>query len=154
MNKKIIISVVLLLIFIESIFIYRNHRDNLFYLDNEYYLSNKFILVNNLKGLEHDNYIMYTYGDFCSFSTPCEDIFKSFMDEYNISFIKMHYDNFKNTKYYKTVKYPPSVLIIKRGKLVAYLDSEKDEDIDKYQDPLEFKNWVSKYVNLKNKNQE
>ena len=131
-----------------AIFIHEYEKKSKFYLDDKYYSSNEFISVEDLNEIEHDSYIMYTYGDFCAFSTPCEDIFKSFMDQYNISFIKMHYDNFKNTKYYKSVLYPPSVLIIKKGKLIAFLNAEDDNDINKYQDSLEFKNWVDKYVYL------
>lgn len=148
MRKKIIISLILFIVLLVAIFIHEYEKKSKFYLDDKYYSSNEFISVEDLNEIEHDSYIMYTYGDFCAFSTPCEDIFKSFMDQYNISFIKMHYDNFKNTKYYKSVLYPPSVLIIKKGKLIAFLNAEDDNDINKYQDPLEFKNWVDKYVYL------
>lgn len=148
MSKKVIISLISLIVLLLVIFICVYERDSKFYLDDKYYLSNEFIPVDNLKEIGNDSYIMYTYGDFCAFSTPCEDIFKSFMDEYNISFIKMHYDGFKDTKYHKSVLYPPSVLIIKKGKLIAFLNAEDDNDINKYQDPLEFKNWVDKYIYL------
>lgn len=148
MRKKIIISLILFIVLLVAIFIHEYEKKSKFYLDDKYYSSNEFISVEDLNEIEHDSYIMYTYGDFCAFSTPCEDIFKSFMDQYNISFIKMHYDDFKDTKYHKSVLYPPSVLIIKKGKLIAFLNAEDDNDINKYQDSLEFKNWVDKYVYL------
>ena len=39
--------------------------------------------------------------------------------------------------------------IIKNGKLINYLDTEKDEDLNRYQDSLEFEKWLNKYIYLK-----
>ena len=47
------------------------------------------------------------------------------------------------------MKYAPSVLIIKDGKIVTFLDAEKNSDIEKYQDIDKFTEWVSKYIYLK-----
>ena len=58
----------------------------------------------------------------------------------------MSIDEFKKTSYYKTVKYAASVLIIRDGKIVTYLDAEKNSDIEKYQDVEKFTEWVEKYI--------
>ena len=54
--------------------------------------------------------------------------------------------NLKKTYLYKKVKYAPSVIIVKKQKIIAYLDAEKDEDMDKYQDEKEFEKWLKKYI--------
>lgn len=149
-NKKLIYIVLgVIILGILSFLIFNKNDSKLFYLDSKYYNNGEFIQVDSLNNLKNDTYLLYTYGDFCIFNTPCEDIFKSVMDEYKIDIVKMHYDNFKNTKYHNKVRYAPSVLIIKNGKLIAYLDTEKDEDLNRYQDSLEFKNWLNKYIYLK-----
>ena len=66
----------------------------------------------------------------------------------NIEILSMSIDEFKKTSYYKTVKYAPSVLIIEDGKIVTFLDAEKNSDIEKYQDIDKFTEWVSKYIYL------
>ena len=60
----------------------------------------------------------------------------------------MPFDEFKDTYLYDTVKYAPSVIIVHKGKVVAYLDAENDDDLKKYQDTLEFKDWLSNYIYL------
>ena len=41
-----------------------------------------------------------------------------------------------------------TIIIIHKNKIVAYLDADKDEDVDKYQDIKAFTNWVNQYVYL------
>ena len=41
----------------------------------------------------------------------------------------------------------PSV-IIKNGKIVTYLDANKKEDLDRYQDTSSFESWLDKYIYL------
>ena len=77
---------------------------------------------------------------------------KAYAEKYakneNIEILSMSIDEFKKTSYYKTVKYAPSVLIIEDGKIVTFLDAEKNSDIEKYQDIDKFTEWVSKYIYL------
>ena len=61
---------------------------------------------------------------------------------------KSHYDELKNTDVVNTIKYAPSVIIIKEGKIVSYLDAEADEDFDRYQNKKEFNSWLAKYIYL------
>ena len=70
------------------------------------------------------------------------------MKNNNISIISIPYDKYKKTDFVKKVKYAPTIIIIHKNKIVAYLDADKDEDVDKYQDINAFTNWVNKYVYL------
>ena len=119
------------------------------YLDDSYYSDEGFITsskeeVDSLEG----NFILYTYNNYCKFPVSCEDIFEEFMDEYKIRFVSLPYVDFKETSYYKTVKYAPSIIIIEDKKVVAYLDADSDEDVDKYQKVDQLKEWLEKYVYL------
>lgn len=125
-----------------------NKSNEKFTLNEKYYNNGDFIKVNSneLEKLGKDNYILYTYNNYCAFSVPCEDIFKNFMNKYKIDFISIPFDKFKKTKFYNKIKYAPSVIIIKNGKVISYLDSNSNEDYQKYQDEIEFEKWISKYV--------
>ncbi|UKI57493.1 MAG: hypothetical protein L6V81_09270 [Clostridium sp.] len=50
----------------------------------------------------------------------------------------IRYEEFEKTDYISKVKYAPSVLIVKNGKIVTYLDANKKEDLDRYQDTSSF----------------
>ena len=76
-------------------------------------------------------------------------IFEEYAKNKNITILTIPFDKFKKTEYYKTVKYAPSVIIINKGKIITYLDAEKDKDIKLYQDTNKFGNWIVKYIKLK-----
>ena len=125
------------------------------YLTEKYYENkeNSFqeITEKEITKLKKDTYILYTFNSFCKFSIPCDSIFEQFMEDNNITIVSIPYDNYKKTEFVKEVKYAPSVLIINKNKVIAYLDADAYEDIEKYQDIKEFTNWVKKYIYLKNK---
>lgn len=161
--KKLIIIILIIVVLILSInFISnKNKKDGFnncnsadrFYLDNSCYGTNEFISVtaNNVDFLNESetNYILYTYNNFCSFSIPVDEIFKEFMRTYNVGFYSISFDEFKNTSLYEEVKYAPSIIIIKDGKIVDYLDTNSDDDYEKYQDSEVFTKWLKEYIYIK-----
>ena len=70
------------------------------------------------------------------------------MNKYKIDMYSIRYEEFEKTDYVNKVKYAPSVLIIKNGKIVTYLDANKKEDLDRYQDTSSFESWLDKYIYL------
>ncbi len=155
MKKKIIIILgVVLLIVISTIYLLsKNTTKDKIYLTDKYYNNNKFIEVNNkeLSKLNKENYILFTYNNYCTLPIPCEYIFEEFMNKYNISIISIPFKEYKKTNYYKKVKYAPTIIIINKGKVVAYLDANSNSDLNKYQDIKEFEQWISNYIYLINK---
>lgn len=122
-----------------------------FYLDNNYYNEGNFINVKAKEFKNKGNYILYTYNSYCNFPVPCENIFKAFMENHNIDFLSMPFEEFRKTELYKKIKYAPSIIIVKDGKIISYLDADSDNDTDKYQDTKEFEKWISKYIYLEKK---
>ena len=125
-----------------------------FYLDEQYYNQGNFIEItsNDFENLDSQNYVLFTYNNYCAFSVPCDEIFKEFMSENKIDFLSISYEEFKKTKLHETVDFAPSVIIVKNWKIVDYLDSEKDEYLDMYQNVEKFWSWIKKYVNISKNN--
>ena len=117
-----------------------------FHLSDKYYNEGNYISIKSLDGLEKESYVLYTYNNYCSFKIPCDKVFKVYMEKYKIDFLSMPFENFKKTSLYKKVKFGPSIVIVKEGKVVAYLDADKDEDLEKYQDSTKFEEWINKYI--------
>ena len=67
----------------------------------------------------------------------------------NISILSMPFSEFKKTVFYDTVKYAPSIIIVDKGKVIKYLDANKDEDLEKYQDVDKFEKWLNENIYLK-----
>lgn len=122
-----------------------------FSIEKEYYKESKFIDVSSedIKELKENkkSFIVFTYNNYCMLEIPCDEIFKKVMNKYNISFLYLPYEEMKNTFIYDEVKLAPSVILIKEGEIVAYLNTESDEDLIKYQDTEEFEKWLTSYIN-------
>ena len=120
------------------------------YLDEKYYNESEYIEVTakDIKELNQETYLVFTYNNYCNLKIPCDTIFKKVMDKYNITILSLPFEEMKQTFIYNKVKYAPSVIIVKQNKVVAYLDAEKDEDYEKYQNETEFEKWLSKYIYL------
>jgi len=145
MYKKILIC---LLIIIAITGCSYNKKVSKITLDNKYYNEGKYIEVksSDIKGLNDNNYILYAHNTFCAFKVPCDTIFKKYMTKYKIDFLSINIDEYKKTKFYKSVKYVPTVIIVEKGEIKAYLDAESDDDLNRYQDSKEFEKWINKYV--------
>lgn len=123
-----------------------------FYLDNKLYGQKEFIEVNDvdLNKLIDDkhSFLVFTYNSYCSLEVPCDQIFDKFMKEYNIAIYSIPFEDFKSSYLYNKVSFAPSVIVIKNGVIVDYLDANSDDDLDCYQDVKTFKKWLNKYIYL------
>ena len=155
MNTKkgiiIIISTLIILFGIIIIIKLTNRKSGDIILDDKYYNKGEYVevLSNEVNELKDSTYVLFTYNNYCSLPIPCDKIFKQFMEKYKIDFLSITFEEFKKTYLYETVKFAPSVIIIKNGKIIDYLRSDDNDDLEKYQDVKEFKNWISKYIKLK-----
>lgn len=129
---------------------YKNVDSNKIFLSDMFYNKGNFIEIDSksLEDYSNTTYLLFTYNNFCSLPISCKKIFKSFASDYKIDFLSMPFSEFKNTYLYDTVKYAPSVLIVENNKIIAYLDANKDDDLEKYQDVNKFKDWINNYINI------
>ena len=150
MIKKIFVIICILSILITGCSNKINQSDkvNKIYLSDKYYNKGNFIKIkdSDLSNLDNENYLLFTYNNYCNMAIPCENIFQDFMTKYKIDFLSIPFDEFKKTKFYRTIKYAPSVLIVEKGSIVAYLDANSNDDLEKYQDASKFEEWLNKYV--------
>ena len=56
---------------------------------------------------------------------------------------------YKNSDLYKQVKYAPTIIIVYKGKIIAYLDNENDDHIKLNESEEEFDKWFTSYVHVK-----
>lgn len=121
------------------------------YLSNEFYSEGNFKEINNDSINQYNNktFLLFTYNNYCSLPIPCDKIFLEVAKKNNISILSMPFSEFKKTVFYDTVKYAPSIIIVDEGKVIKYLDANKDEDLEKYQDVDKFEKWLNENIYLK-----
>lgn len=154
MKKKLIILIsCLLLVFLIVLFFINNKEKKVFYLNDKYYNNSSLIEIDSvkLKNLEKEkeSFIVFVYQPYCTTSYIFNDNIKQFSNEYKISFYKYLFTDIKDTSIEKKVKYCPSAVIYKEGKIVAHLDSSSDKDTLHYETVDGFKEWFTKYIILK-----
>ena len=149
-RKIIIIFLIGVLLFVTGCThkINQNDGKERLYLTDKYYNKGEYVEVtkDELSSKEDETYLLFTYNNYCNLSVPCDQIFAKFMKKYNIDILSIPYEDFKETSFYETVKFAPSVLIINNSKIVAYLDAESDADLIRYQDADEFEKWLNEYI--------
>lgn len=152
-NKKsiIIVIVIIISIIILTFFGYICKKEKFYLEDNYYNYDIKKVSYSDINKLEKEkkSFILLTYNPYCSLKIPCDKFFEEYAKNKNITILTIPFDKFKRTEYYKTVKYALSVIIINKGRIITYLDAEKDNDIKLYQDTNKFGNWIEKYIKLK-----
>ena len=146
MSKKIVLILIITFFITGCI----NNKTEKVYLTDKYYNKGELITVNktDIENLTNETYVVYTYNNFCNLPIHCETIFKKVMEKYHLDFLAIPYSEFKDTFIHETVSYAPSIIIVHNKDIIAYLDANKDSDMDKYQDAIEFENWINNYIYL------
>lgn len=159
MKKKIIICLgvlLVLLIVVVSVIIFNNNPkiEEPFYLEEKYYEKNDITEISNdeLNKLvdKKESFVVFVYQPLCAASSKFEDVLLDFLKDNQVGIYKIAFSNIKDTKLGKKIKYYPSFIIYHEGKIVNYLRSNKDEDVDYFTSKEDFKKWLTKYVILKN----
>lgn len=95
-----------------------------------------------------ESFAVFLFQPFCEAAANFNDVLIDFMNEYKIGIYKMQFKDIKGTELDKYVKYYPSLVIYKDGKLVSFLEADKDEDTKSFKYKDEFVHWFSQYVIL------
>ena len=151
-KKKIaIISVaVLVLLALTSLIIFKLSKTS-FYLDDKYYGENKITEIgidefNNLID-NKESFVVFVYQPACSTSAEFEEVVTDFLEQNQISIYKIKFSEiYENVNF---LKFYPSFIIYKKGKMVDFLEADKDSDLKYYQSVDGFTEWFTKYVKLK-----
>ena len=152
MNKKVLIYFgILTIIGVISYIVFISLRDTQFELEEKYYNNYQIIDIDAKKYKElvkkKENFILYLYLDGCTTCAEFKPVAESFLDDADITAYRIEYQELKKTNL--EIEYAPSFILIKNGKVKAYLDAASDDDLKYYKNKGNLKLWVGKYVILK-----
>lgn len=143
--KKILLLIIILISFGCS---------NKFYLNESYYKKAEIIKIdqdeyNRLVNSE-ETFIIFISALLCPAVTDFRDIINEFTINNNLTIYEINFENIKETNLDKKVKYYPSVAIIKKGKVVRYLDADSKKDKECYESISGLEECLGKYIYLNN----
>lgn len=98
---------------------------------------------------EQASFALFIYQPLCTTSSEFGQIINDFTEQEQLQFYQMSFSEMQNTSLNEIIKYYPSFVIVQKGDVVDYLDANDDEDINIYQNLVDFEAWFTKYVILK-----
>ena len=121
-----------------------------FKLEDKYYNNPEFTEIDSkeLKEMEDnsESLLVMVYTEGCSSCMAFEKVLTEFTKEYNIEIFRINIKDIKNTNISDKIKYTPSLVIYKEGKVYKYLDADSDKDTRYYKDTTNLKEWLDKYI--------
>lgn len=124
-----------------------------FDLKEEYYQESKQIEL-DLDGLnklieDKESFGVFVYLPGCTSCAAFSEVLSEFQKDNTLTFYKTEIKYAKQTDIGNKITYAPSFIIFKEGKIVAYLDAESNKDKPVYDTVENYKEWLTKYINLK-----
>ena len=125
-----------------------------FKLDAEYYCSEECEeqmvelsaegyteLVENKK-----SFVVFVDQGGCTTADRVRQYMTDYTKEAGIKVYRMMFEQAKETTMHDYVKYYPSVVMVSKGKVLAFLRADEDEDAEMYNNYDVFKEWMQKYM--------
>lgn len=123
-------------------------------LDAEYYCGeNCDGEMMELSGAEYEDlvkegksFVVFVDQSGCTTADRLRGYVTDFAREAGVKVYRMMFSEARETSLHDYVKYYPSVVVVSRGKVVAWLRADSDEDADYYNDYEAFKGWAQRYL--------
>lgn len=120
-------------------------------LDAEYYADGAEFMeltAGEYEGLVEakKSFVVFVDQGGCTTADRLREYVTQYMAETGILAYKMMFEEVKESSLHERVKYYPSVAVVSRGKVVAYLRADSDEDAEAYNNYDAFKEWMGEYL--------
>lgn len=120
-------------------------------LDAEYYADGAGFMelsAGEYEGLAEvkKSFVVFVDQGGCTTADRLREYVTRYMTETGILVYRMMFEETKETSLHEQVKYYPSVAVVSKGRVVAWLRADSDEDAKMYNDYDTFKAWMEKYI--------
>lgn len=148
----IILPAALIALIAASCAIFFATRPASFRLDDRFYgdATLETISADDLQRLVDDksSFAVFVSQPSCRTSADFEKNLQSFIAKYPMHFYEIAFSNLKTLPFAEKVRFYPSFLIFKDGKLVDFLEADSGEDASAYTSLDGFETWFTKQVSL------
>lgn len=97
---------------------------------------------------EKASFAVFVSQPSCRASADFEKVLQSFVAEHSMRFYEIAFSDLKDLSFAKDIRFYPSFLIFKKGKLIDFLEADNDEDASAYTSLDGFMTWFTKQVVL------
>lgn len=120
-------------------------------LDAEYYADGAEFMelsAGEYEGLVEakKSFVVFVDQGGCTMADRLREYVARYMTETGILVYRMMFETVKETSLHEQVKYYPSVAVVSRGRVVAWLKADSDDDAEKYNNYDAFKVWMDQIL--------
>ncbi len=158
MKKKtgIILSAIIvtsLLVVGGTIFLLNNQGPKKpFRLDEEYYSISEAIDIkkDDYEKLIADKktFLVMIDKPGCVMTAEMRDFMSNFPSEMQFKYYRMMWEEVAKSSLHEYVKFTPSVAIVYQGKVIDWLQADKDEDADYFNNAEALQRWIKEYIDF------
>ena len=95
------------------------------------------------------SFVIFVDQSGCDGADRLRKFSSDYFSENGVKIYKMMFADLKETTLHEKVKYYPSLVVIRKGNVRAFLRADSDEDADAFNQYGSFIDWVNKHVFLK-----
>ncbi|MBR2709837.1 hypothetical protein IKE72_02030 [Candidatus Saccharibacteria bacterium] len=92
------------------------------------------------------SFIVFVDQDGCVTADRLQGFVEDYAHEKGLKVYKIQFSAARDSSMHEKVKYYPSVVIVDKGRVHAYLRADSDEDAHAYNDAPTFRAWLEKYI--------
>lgn len=95
------------------------------------------------------SFVIFVDQSGCDGADRLRKFSSDYFSENGVKIYKMMFADLKETTLHEKVKYYPSLVVIRKGNVRAFLRADSDEDVDAFNQYGSFIDWVNQHVLLK-----
>lgn len=92
------------------------------------------------------SFVVFVDQGGCTTADRLREYVGRYMEEAGVSVYKMMFAEVKESSLHEFVKYYPSVVIVSRGQVVAYLRADSDDDAKVYNNYEDLEGWMKRFL--------
>ena len=96
------------------------------------------------------SFVIFVDQSGCDGADRLRKFSNDYFPESGVKVHKMMFSDLKETTLHEKVKYYPSLVVIRKGNVQAFLRADLDEDVDAFNQYGSFIDWVNQHILLKN----
>ena len=95
---------------------------------------------------EEKSFVVFVDQEGCTTADRLRGYVEDYAKEKGLKVYRMLFSEVRESSMHEFIKFYPSVVLVSRGKPVAWLRADADEDADAYNDYGSFRGWIGRYL--------
>ncbi len=126
------------------------NSDTTFRLDEEYYAQSEAIDIDKDKYeqliAEKKSFIVMVDKPDCYTTKDMSNFLTSLPSNFQFKYYRLMWSDARKSSLHDYVKFAPSLAIVKKGEVLAWLDADSEDDAEMFNNADALEKWIRKYV--------